>query len=47
MHITKIDINGCFLKDAGFAKILEGLNETELIISLTYQNDELGEKSAI
>ena len=46
MHITKIDINGCFLKDEGFAKILEGLNETEVIISITYSNDEFGEKSA-
>jgi len=36
MSITKIDINGCFLKDEGFAKILEGLNETEIIISITY-----------
>ena len=45
-RITKIDINSCFLKDEGFAQILEGLNETEIILSVTYQNDEFGVKSA-
>ena len=40
-----INLNGCGLKDEGFANILRGLLKQKFIQSITYSNDEFGEKS--
>ena len=45
MLIEVLVLSDCYLKDEGFAMILEGLIHQDCLSSITYTKDEFGPKS--
>ena len=43
--IEVLVLNECYLKDEGFAMILDGLIHQDCLSSITYSKDEFGPKS--